>query len=69
MDLNAGSSAATRTATRLLASFTNRPARGTLRLMKKRMLIGTLALGVLLFAVAGWTVDGVRWAFTPLRTA
>jgi hypothetical protein len=37
--------------------------------MKKRMLIGTLALGVLLLAVAGWTVDGVRWAFTPLRTA
>jgi hypothetical protein len=30
--------------------------------MKKRMLIGTLLLGVLAFAVAGWTVDGVRWA-------
>ena len=37
--------------------------------MKKRMFIGTLALGVLLFAVAGWTVDGFRWAFTPLRAA
>jgi hypothetical protein len=37
--------------------------------MKKRMLIGTLALGVLFFAVAGWTVDGLRWAFTPFRTA
>jgi hypothetical protein len=37
--------------------------------MKKRMLIGTLALGIVLFAVAGWTVDGVRWAFTPLRPA
>jgi hypothetical protein len=37
--------------------------------MKKRMFIGTLALGILLFAVAGWTVDGVRWAFTPLRAA
>ena len=37
--------------------------------MKKRMLIGTLALGVLAFALAGWMVDGVRWAFTPLRTA
>jgi hypothetical protein len=37
--------------------------------MKKRMLIATLALGVLLFAVAGWTVDGFRWAVTPLRTA
>jgi hypothetical protein len=37
--------------------------------VKKRMFIGTLALGVLLFAVAGWTVDGVRWALTPLRAA
>jgi hypothetical protein len=37
--------------------------------MKKHMLIGTLALGVLLFAVAGWTVDGIRRAFTPVRTA
>jgi hypothetical protein len=37
--------------------------------MKKRMIIGTLAFGVFLFAVAGWTVDGVRWAFTPLRAA
>ena len=37
--------------------------------MKKRMFIGTLALGVLLFAVAGWTVEGVRCALTPLRAA
>jgi hypothetical protein len=37
--------------------------------MKKRMFIATLALGVLVFALAGWTVDGVRWAFTPLRAA
>jgi hypothetical protein len=37
--------------------------------MKKRMFIGTLALGILVFALAGWTVDGVRWAFTPLRAA
>ena len=37
--------------------------------MKKRMFIGTLALGVLIFALAGWTVDGVRGAFTPLRAA
>ena len=37
--------------------------------MKKRMLIGTIALGVLLFAMAGWTVEGVRWAFAPLRAA
>jgi hypothetical protein len=37
--------------------------------MKKRFLIGVLALGILVFAVAGWTLDGVRWAFTPLRPA
>jgi hypothetical protein len=37
--------------------------------MKKRMFIATLAIGVVLFALAGWTVDGVRWAFTPLRAA
>jgi hypothetical protein len=36
--------------------------------MKKRLLLGALALGILAFAVAGWTVDGVRWAFT-LRPA
>jgi hypothetical protein len=36
--------------------------------MKKRMLIGSLALGILFLAVAGWTVDGARWAFT-LRPA
>jgi hypothetical protein len=32
--------------------------------MKKRMLIGTLALGILFLAVAGWTVEGVRRALT-----
>jgi hypothetical protein len=37
--------------------------------MKKRLFICTLALGILLFALAGWTVDGVRWAFAPLRAA
>jgi hypothetical protein len=37
--------------------------------MKKRILISALALGILVFALAGWTVDGVRWAFTPLRLA
>jgi hypothetical protein len=45
------------------------PARWEAAAMKKRMLIGTIALGVLLFAVAGWTADGLRWAFTPLRAA
>jgi hypothetical protein len=33
--------------------------------MKKRLLIGGLLIGILAFAVAGWTVDGVRWALSP----
>jgi len=37
--------------------------------MKHKLLIVGLGSFVLFFAVAGWTVDGVRWAFTPLRTA
>jgi hypothetical protein len=37
--------------------------------MKRRLLLIGLGSVVLVFAVAGWTVDGVRWAFTPLRTA
>jgi hypothetical protein len=37
--------------------------------MKKRILISVLALGILVIALAGWTVDGLRWAFTPLRPA
>jgi hypothetical protein len=36
--------------------------------MKKRLLIGSLVVGILVFALAGWTVDGVRWALSP-RTA
>jgi hypothetical protein len=36
--------------------------------MKKRLLIGSLVVGILVFALVGWTVDGVRWAFSP-RTA
>ena len=30
--------------------------------MKKTLLIGAVILGVLLLAVGGWTVRGVRWA-------
>jgi len=33
--------------------------------MKRRFLIGALALSILVFAVAGWTVDGFRWALSP----
>jgi hypothetical protein len=37
--------------------------------MKRNFFLVGLGSVVLLFAVAGWTVDGIRWAFTPLRTA
>jgi hypothetical protein len=37
--------------------------------MKRKFLFIGLGSLVLFFAVAGWTVDGVRWAFTPLRAA
>ena len=32
--------------------------------MKRNLLIGTVAFGILVLAVAGWAVDGVRWAFS-----
>jgi hypothetical protein len=32
--------------------------------MKKTLFIGAVALGILLLAVGGWTVRGVRWAVT-----
>lgn len=30
--------------------------------MKKTLFIGAVILGVMLLAVGGWTVRGVRWA-------
>jgi len=30
--------------------------------MKKTLFIGAVVLGILLLAVGGWTVRGVRWA-------
>jgi len=30
--------------------------------MRKTLFIGAVVLGVLLLAVGGWTVRGVRWA-------
>jgi hypothetical protein len=30
--------------------------------MKKTLFIGAVILGILLLAVGGWTVRGVRWA-------
>jgi hypothetical protein len=35
--------------------------------MKRRAFFATIFLGLLLVAVAGWTVDGLRWAFTGSR--
>jgi hypothetical protein len=35
--------------------------------MKRRLLIVSLALAVILVAVAGWTFDGARWALGTAR--
>jgi hypothetical protein len=32
--------------------------------MKRQLLILVLALGLLVLAVGGWTVQGARWALT-----
>jgi hypothetical protein len=53
----------------MLASWEEDARRVSLVGMKRNLLLVALGSFVLLFAVAGWTVDGVRWAFTPLRTA
>ena len=34
--------------------------------MKSKLFIGTVAVAVVVLAVAGWAVDGVRWAL-PAR--
>jgi hypothetical protein len=35
--------------------------------MKRRLLFLALALAIVLVAVGGWAVEGVRWAFTGSR--
>ncbi len=30
--------------------------------MKRKLFIGAVIFGILVFAVGGWTVRGVRWA-------
>jgi hypothetical protein len=36
--------------------------------MKRKVFLGSLAFAVLVLAVGGWTVQGVRWAFAaPAR--
>jgi hypothetical protein len=35
--------------------------------MKRRAFFLIILLGLLLVAVAGWTVEGLRWAFTGSR--
>jgi hypothetical protein len=37
--------------------------------MKRNLFFAGLAVAVLAFAVAGWTVQGVRWAFTARARA
>jgi hypothetical protein len=36
--------------------------------MKRRATLIVFLLGLLLVAVAGWTVEGLRWAFTGSRS-
>jgi hypothetical protein len=36
--------------------------------MKRKLFFGSLAFAVLVLALGGWTVQGVRWAFAaPAR--
>ena len=35
--------------------------------MKRTLLIALLALGLILLAVGGWTIQGVRWALGDRR--
>jgi hypothetical protein len=37
--------------------------------MKKRVLLTALALCVLLLAIGGWTVQGIRWTLGGTATA
>ena len=39
----------------------SRPRRSVLS-MKRTLLIALLALGLILLAVGGWTIQGIRWA-------
>jgi len=40
-----------------------------LRCMKFKFFIGAIAFGMLLLAVGGWTVEGVRWITLRPRPA
>jgi hypothetical protein len=40
-----------------------------LRCMKFKLFIGAIAFGMLLLAVGGWTVDGMRWITLRPRPA
>jgi hypothetical protein len=55
-------SAENRTDKRLLAELEETGRQGSLVDMKRRLLFFTLAFAVVLIAVGGWTVDGLRWA-------
>jgi hypothetical protein len=66
---SSSSSRASRTLGCLLARLEEDALAVSLVGMKRTFLLVGIGSFVLLFAVAGWTVDGVRWAFTPLRAA
>jgi hypothetical protein len=55
-----------RTCRRQEATSSRTPARVILLSMKYKLFIGTVAFAMLVLAVAGWTLDGVRWAL-PAR--
>jgi hypothetical protein len=55
-----------RTCKRLEAASSPRPHPVILLSMKFKLFIGTVAFAMLVLAVAGWAVDGLRWAL-PAR--
>ena len=55
-----------RTCRRLEAASSPRPHPVILLSMKFKLFIGTVAFAMLVLAVAGWAVDGLRWAL-PAR--
>ena len=46
----------------MVAAFSRAPGRVMLLAMKGKVFLGSLAFAVLVLAVGGWTVRGVRWA-------
>ena len=55
-----------RTSRSLRAARRERDVRATMRTVKQSALFGALFLLILVLAVGGWVVDGVRWLARPL---